>query len=462
MYFASPYLLGSANGDSAANAWGADYSSPGADNAGRAAWKAYKAQQLASLNAIQSQTNSLAGYSNSVDTNTAQNGTQPLNGYAPVFGPTPAPSPTSTGTAVGTAPLIGYNPSGNQGGPLTELQGYTNETPNGGGNLYAAPVAYGSGYLDFGSGYNAQTNPTDSFYYSDYDQALRGGNQAYLAYLTDANELGEVTGLAGTNGKISYGTAHTNTIAPTSTVGTMMGGLESDPTINGIDYTQGASYASLAAQGIGTQVPGGVGTPESGPRNGRVIPYTTATDPGNSFTQTAAGPTGIQTYNAQGQAITPSVPTNTPEGFGTPGTFYYGDNGSKGSISGVFSNNTPGQATDFYQNEPGSLTGAPGTPSLGTFSSQSANSATATPGPTDTASGYFTYGAPSGGVNEALGGINGYNPLGLDQTNQSTFSGTDSDLGYYGQVNPITGQNLANNNQTNPALQALQTFRGMN
>jgi hypothetical protein len=376
-------------------------------------------------------------------TNTITN-TAP-SGYTPVLGP-----------ATTSGDVIGYNPS-NQGSNYQSLSGYTGETPTGGGSNYYAPVQFGSGYIDFGSNYNPNLGApgnNDYFYYSTYAQALEGGNNG--------------VGLKGTNGTISYGTLPENQIQATSTLGTENNGTLSDPTINGIDYTQNASYAALAANGIGAPNPNlggyrvsdfGQGSPQPG-----IIPYTQYTEPGyKSPTATAAGPAGTQSYNAQGQAYTSAAPSMTPEGMGTSGTFMYGDNGSAGTISGVFSNNTPGQTTQFYSNEPGSLTQGDPTHGLGTFAGQSNSPATATPGPTDTASNYFTYpttpSASTGGVNQATGGVSGYNPLGLNQTNQTTLIGTDSALGFYGQVNPITGDTQANTNQTNPALQALAKSR---
>lgn len=463
-----------------------DYASAGANAAGLAAWQAYQAQQEAAQNAIQAQTDALPGYSNSVDTTTAQ------GGLYPNFPTDPTPENIA---AIGLAPvtdpasgaIIGYNPA-NQGTGYQSLQGYTNETPSGGGQLYAAPVAFHGGYIDFGANYNAQTDPNDYFYYSDYAQALEGGNNG--------------TGLKGTNGTISYGSAPENQIQATSTVGTMLGGLESDPTINGIDYSQGASYANLASNGIGT--PENTYT-TNGNSGTKIVPYTQYTEPGyKSPAETAAAPTETQSYNAQGQIIQ-SAPSSASEDV----TFLYGNNGSLGSLSGTLSgangpapqtfgsvitngklttNKNPQDSTDigtFTANE-GPSAGDTGIfsalntatinqgdsqPGLGTFSGQPG----ASQAPTDTAQNYFTYGAnygqiqandlaastASGGVNQATGGVGGYNPLGLNQTNQTTLSGTDSALGYYGQVNPITGQTLANTNQTNPALQALAASRSL-
>ena len=379
-----------------------DYASAGANVAGLAAWQAYQAQQEAAQNAIQAQTDALPGYSNSVDTTTAQ------GGLYPNFPTDPTPENIA---AIGLAPvtdpasgaIIGYNPA-NQGTGYQSLQGYTNETPSGGGQLYSAPVAFQGGYIDFGANYNAQTNPNDYFYYSDYAQALEGGNNG--------------VGLKGTNGTISYGSAPENQIQATSTVGTMLGGLESDPTINGIDYTQGAAYSNTAPQ----------------------VPETP--------TYSAAPATGTQSYNAQGQPIPAAQASMTPAGFGTPGTFMFGDNGSAGSISGVFSDSNPNEATTFSVNEPGSLT-ANSSPNAGTFAGQSTSPATA---PTDTTANYFTYptsNAPTasdGGVNQALGGISGSNPLGFADTTATP-------------VNPVTG--YAQTSQTNPALQALAASRSL-
>jgi hypothetical protein len=148
----------------------------------------------------------------------------------------------------------------------------------------------------------------------------------------------------------------------------------------------------------------------------------------------------------------------TPQGMGTPLTFLYGNNGSAGSLSGVSDNSTAGQGFHFYQNEPPGLTAGNPNPNLGTFAGQPS-------APTDTSSNFFTY--PTGntptasdnGINQATGGIGGYNPLGYNQTNTSTLSGTDSALGYSAAVNPITGDTQANTNQTNPALQALTQSR---
>lgn len=39
-----------------------------------------------------------------------------------------------------------------------------------------------------------------------------------------------------------------------------------------------------------------------------------------------------------------------------PTAFYYGNNGSSGVVQGLFSNNTPGESSQFYQNEPSTLT----------------------------------------------------------------------------------------------------------
>lgn len=236
--------------------------------------------------------------------------------------------------ATGYDPLSGLN-SGNL--DFQSLQG------NLGGYLYNAPVAFNpdaipgvnsqTGYIDFGANYNPNPGApgnNDYLYYGNYGEALAASNP--------------------THGAVSYGSAAENSL-----VGTPGNG---DPMINGVDYTSGASYASLAAQGIGTYNPGGIGTPENGAASSYITPYNQYTEPGYTApTATATGPTGSQSYGPDGSALS---------GGYNPTSFLYGNNGSAGSLSGTFTNTTPGQSSQFYQSEPGSLTN--GTPStLGTL-----------------------------------------------------------------------------------------------
>lgn len=281
------------------------------------------------------------------------------------------------------------------------------------GKTYYAPVPYNpaqngglnqNGFIDFGSAYNPTTNPYDYLYYGSYDDALVSGDHGLKP--------------------IVYGSAPTNSLAATFASG--------DPTINGVDYTQGAAYAALASKGVGTYAPNSYGVNDSSKTFGGsaagVTPYTQYTEPGYTApTETAATPTGTKSYNTQGQEINGQNPSE--------GTFYYGDNGSAGSISGVFSDTTPGQASQFYQNEPGSLTGAQPQSNLGYLAGQENNATTVTPAPTNTP---FLRGGlhPVSDLsfNGALGGASGYNPLALST--------------------PVT-------TQSNPALQALQAGRSL-
>lgn len=108
---------------------------------------------------------------------------------------------------------------------------------------------------------------------------------------------------------------------------------------------------------------------------GKIIP--------SQRTMTAAqsvGPAQFQTGNqvaTQGQstlqssspftASAPAVPQSTQSQPQTkPSGFYFGNNGSAGFLAGTMGNNTPGQGSPFYQNQPSSLNSSD--PSLGTFS----------------------------------------------------------------------------------------------
>ena len=450
-YLTAPYLLGTDSGGNSANGFNSDYASSGANAAGIQAWQNYQASQTAAQNAIQAQTDALAGYSNS-EGYTAQSDTAPgfsssVNGNVTTVAAPPSGYTAVDGTtASGQQGIIGYNPS-SQGTGYQSLQGYTNEAPGGGGNLYAAPVAYNGGYIDFGTNYNAQTNPNDYFYYSTYDQALEGGNNG--------------VGLKGTNGTISYGTLPENQIQATSTVGVEAGGLASDPTINGVDYTANSPVQN------------------------------------NPTTSGPVGPIGTQSYNAQGQPIATTAPSNSESV-----TFLYGDNGSIGSLSGTLTgangpapqsfgsiitngNLTPQQnpqdSTDIGSfsvnegpsaNDTGSFAAlntatinqGDSQPGLGTFYGQPGASSA----PADTSSNYFTYPtsntptASDNGVNGATGAIGGYNPLGYDTSYSSTFSNTDQALGYNANPNTVNGITGAVVNQSNPSLQSLSQSRQTN
>lgn len=200
------------------------------------------------------------------------------------------------------------------------MQGYVN------GNKYYAPVPFNPtsgggpnipGYIDFGSDYNPNPGApgnNDYFFYQNYGEALAASNP--------------------THAPIVYGSGQTNKLAPG----------QGDLYINGVDQS---SYAQLAAQGIGTRNPdfGVVRTPESSSSNiPPVIPYTQYTEPGyRPPTQTAAAPQGTQSYDRNGNPISAAQ--------AAPTAFLFGDNGSKGSLSGTFSNTTPGQASTFYQSQ---------------------------------------------------------------------------------------------------------------
>jgi hypothetical protein len=85
---------------------------------------------------------------------------------------------------------------------------------------------------------------------------------------------------------------------------------------------------------MGTYTPGQTG----------LTPYTQYTEPGYQPPQySQAAPTGLQSYGPTGQTI--SAPS------GNEATFLFGNNGSAGSLSGTLSNTTPGQSTQFYQNQ---------------------------------------------------------------------------------------------------------------
>ena len=171
--------------------------------------------------------------------------------------------------------------------------------PNTPGQNYGynpTPPSLQTGYINFGSDYNPDTNP-NAYAFSPYFQLPKG--------------------------PISYGTAPSKY---------QLSGNQGDPLINGIDYTQGMSYANLAAMGIGTPKQGASG----------VDPYTPTTEPG---------------YKAP-QYSQPSAP-QTQDKFSAPTQFLFGNNGSAGVLNGVFSNNTPGEYSNFYQSgpmtQPGSL-----------------------------------------------------------------------------------------------------------
>lgn len=265
------------------------------------------------------------------------------------------PVQTGQGDLTGfTATQGGYNPTGDQGGPYTSQQGTIN------GQNYYSPVAFNpssiknpdgsayglnqNGYINFGSNYNpAPGSPGNTDYtYSSYYQIPNGQ-------------------------KISYGSLPENQIAATNTVGTQ--GYASDPTINGVDYTQGASYANMFANSGGKM---GTANPDYGSfrasdfgQGGSIpptIPYTQYTEPGYKAPQySSAAPQGQQSYGQQGQPIQGNQ--------ADPGVFYYGNNGSAGSLGGTFANNTPGQSSAFYQNQPASLTQGDTNPALGQFTS---------------------------------------------------------------------------------------------
>lgn len=210
-----------------------------------------------------------------------------------------------------------------------------------GGQNYYAPVPFSnagqSGYIDFGSQYNPAVGSgynTDYLYYGNYGEALAASNP--------------------THGAISYGSAQENSLAGTPGNG--------DPMINGIDYTQGASYANMAANGQGTYTAPGIGVASSGgtASNG-LTPYTQYTDPTyEAPTATQAGPTGLQSYAPDGSPLA--------QGQSNATAFLYGNNGSQGSVYGTFTNNTPGQsAGNFYATEPGSLTQGDPSANLGQF-----------------------------------------------------------------------------------------------
>lgn len=225
--------------------------------------------------------------------------------------------------ATGYDPLSGLN-SGNL--DFQSLQG------NLGGYLYNAPVAFNPGdfggvnspgYIDFGANYNPTVGApgnNDYFFYGNYGEALAASNPG---------------------GKtISYGSAAENSL-----VGTPGNG---DPTINGVDYTQGASYASQLQNGMGTY----------DPSSGSLAAYNQYTEPGyKAPTATATAPTGSQGYAPDGSTL---------YGGYNPTAFLYGNNGNAGSLAGTFTNTNPGQSSQFFQSEPVSLTN--GTPStLGTL-----------------------------------------------------------------------------------------------
>lgn len=204
------------------------------------------------------------------------------------------------------------------------------------GGAYYAPVPFNpaatsgfnqDGYIDFGANYNpdpSSAGNSDYFYYGNYGEALAASNPGGKA--------------------VSYGSAQTNSL-----VGTPGNG---DPTINGVDYTQGASYASEFKQGIGAPNPNyggyraadfGQGTPQSG-----IVPYNQYTEPGyKPHTETPAGPTGVQSYGPDGQPIATAAPG------AQAGTFLFGNNGSLGSLSGTFSNNRPMESTQFFSGPQG-------------------------------------------------------------------------------------------------------------
>lgn len=278
-------------------------------------------------------------------------------GLSPVYGPAPAQTqkinpvngqPYGPGwdSPPPPVPVVGYNPSGDQGGPFTQLQGSV------GSNNYYAPVPFNPGdfgglnapgYIDFGSGYNpAPGSP---------------GNNDYRYY----GNYGEALGASDPGGKqISYGSAQNNQLTP----------QQSAPTING-NYE--GTYAQQAAAGLGTANPnyvpgstydpntgmsswitpglnGSAGTPSSeyGNTTNQISPYTPTTEPG---------------YKAP-QYSQPSAPSST-QPYSNPTGFGFWNNGSTDSLGGVFSNNTPGQSSAFYQNEPTSLTQGNPTQNLG-------------------------------------------------------------------------------------------------
>lgn len=204
--------------------------------------------------------------------------------------------------------IQGYNPSGSQGNNTQAPQGYVN------GQKYYAPVPFNPdgisgvnapGYLDFGSNYDStpgSPGSSDYFYYGNYGEALAASNP--------------------THGAISYGSGQTNKLAPG----------QGDLFINGQDQS---SYAQLAAQGIGA--------PDPTSPNG-VKAYDQYTEPGyRAPTTSQAAPQGTQSYDTMGNAISPAQ--------ASPTAFYFGDNGSMGSVQGTFSNNTPGQPSQFYQSQ---------------------------------------------------------------------------------------------------------------
>lgn len=403
-----------------------DYSSAGSSALSEKEYQNYITQQMGSVNSAQAASNDLTGYFNyetpheavpglttisSSTPGTDSHGNQiitPTTVTATPKGYTYVPDPTGQGQG-------GYNPTGDQGGNLTSLQGYLGESTTGGGSAYYAPVPFNpssassyllndAGYIDFGSSYDPQTNPNDYKYFGS-------GTDPAAAYM-DALAASDPGG-----GKIVYGSVQ-NPLTQAEQYGATQ-------TVNGVTYNM---------------APGG--------------------DPANftkdNFTQTAAAPAGTQSFDASGQPVASPIESNTPEGVGTEGTFYYGNNGSLGSISGVFSNNTPGQSTNFYSNEPASLI-QNSSPSSGTFQGQTGQQIQGQD------NSYFysptKSGQNQGGVNQALGDIGGYNPLGYGQTEQTSFTSQDSALGFYGDTNQFSGQNNSSINPSNPALSALTQQR---
>lgn len=245
----------------------------------------------------------------------------------------------------GYDPLTGLN-SGDLG--FRSLQGYTGETPGGGGRAWYAPIAWdptdpsnanpsgpGAGYLNFGQGYNPSA--LNDIYSSAAGSLLPQGVSFTKDYFAPTS--------------VSYGSLPTNQVDP-------------NKTINGIDYNN--SYADMFAKGQGSWVqspgtPATAGTPAfNGLPGGYGSKGAAGSIPGTPGTPAVPGSWSLKQYDQYTEpgykAPQYGASDERMQAYTAPTSFQFGNNGSMGSISGTFSNDAPGQASGFYSNQPGSLT----------------------------------------------------------------------------------------------------------
>lgn len=189
--------------------------------------------------------------------------------------------------------------------------------PSGGG--YSQRLQYGP---------NGSLNP--NYYESAFDQSMADNLNQQEALAGNGNQLykagGYIYGYGDPNTPGQASAQFSNKLTPYVAGGKIIPSQRTMTAAQSVGPAQFSVNGGLATQGISTMQ--------------------------SSSPFTVSAPAAQQSTQAQAQTKPPG--------------FYFGNNGSAGFVGGTMSNNTPGQGSAFYQNQPDSLTS--NQQGLGTFS----------------------------------------------------------------------------------------------